>query len=338
MRQDRIAPLLADWDPVIRDAFLQAVRNLRSSVDLRALTALIKAGDVDGAARLLQVDPALVRPLDGAIEKTFEAGGIDATLAIKPVRGPLGIRITPVFDVRAPASVDWLRRHTTDLIQQISDDQRVMVREALTPLWSGSDPMLTGDTPQKIALDLVGRVSKFTGDREGGLIGLTSGQAQWARNYRIELGDVQANVPPSPNALTRVLRDKRYDGAVARAIRDGKPLPAETRDAMVAAYRNRALRYRAETIANHEALTALHESQIIAWEQAIARGAVAETGVRKYWITAGDERVRETHRMIPGMNEGGVGLRSAFATPNGPRMYPPIDPGCRCRVRVRVIE
>lgn len=337
MAQDRIAVLTETWEPAIRDAFLKAVAEMRGRIDVAKLGEMVAAGDVEGAYRVVGIEPATFRPLSSSVAQAFEAGGIDATLAIKPARNAIGIVINPLFDVAAPQARAWIDRHNTDLIRQITEDQRALIREAMAPLHNGLDPMLTGQTPQKIALDLAGRMNPLTRTREGGLLGLTSQQAQWARSYEIELGSVSAKVPPDPNALTRALRDKRFDKTVAKAIREGKPLPAETRRAMVRQYRNRALRFRGQTIANHEALSALHQSQIEAWDQAIARGVVTEDKVRRFWITAGDEHVRETHRQIPGLNEAGVGLHEDFQTPDGPRPYPPIDPGCRCRVRVRVV-
>jgi hypothetical protein len=332
---DRIEDLLKFWEPEIRAAFIAAVKDIRDRVRLADLVRLLKAGDVEGAIRAVGLERAAFRPLDRALEQAFEAGGADATLAIKPVTGPLGIRVSPLFDVKSSAATNWLRQHTTDLITQITEDQRALVRQVLAPLSSGQDPMLTGDTPQKLALDLVGRISRQTNRREGGLIGLTSQQAQWAKNYEAELTGV-----PKAGALTRTLRDSRFDRTVRNAIADGTPLPAKTREAMVAAYRNRALRYRGETIALNEASTVLHQSQIQAWDQAIARGAVAEVSVRRFWITAGDDRVRPSHAAVPGMNPQGVGLHAAFNTPKGPTMQPgwAFDPGCRCRVRVKVIE
>ena len=141
-------------------------------------------------------------------------------------------------------------------------------------------------------------------------------------------------------ALTRKLRDRRFDRTVQKAIREGKPIPAETRQAMAAAYRNRALRFRAESIAGNEAGLALQEAQDEAWRQAIARGAVQEQDVRRFWVTAGDDRVRPTHRAVPGMNKAGVGLREPFQTPKGPAMQPgwSFDPGCRCRTLIRIVE
>jgi hypothetical protein len=335
---DRIEKLMADWEPKVRDAVLASFRQIRDRVEIARLKALIKAGDVAGTLQAIGLDPANFRPLSAVLAAMFEAGGLDATAGIKVVRGPLGFRIAPLFDVRAPSADFWIRTHTTDLIRQITEDQRVMVAQAMLPLTSGADPLLTGDTPQKIALDLVGRVSGVTGHREGGLIGLTSQQAEWARRYEIELGG--GIVPPDANALTRKLRDKRFDRTVAKAIREGTPIPAKTREAMAAAYRNRTLRYRAETIALNEASTSLHQSQIEAWDQAVGRGAVAADKVKRFWITAGDDHVRPLHRKVPGMNKDGVGLHQEFQTPKGPAMQPGwrFDPGCRCRVRVRVIE
>ena len=336
--KDRIEPLLQEWSPVMREAFLKAFRTLRNRAEMSRLVAQIKAGDVEGAVAAIGLDPLVFRPVAAALERTFEEGGIDATAGIRTVRGPLGIRVTPMFDPRAPAAEAWVRQHSDDLIKQITEDQRTLIRAAMAPLWSGDDPMLTGQTPQKIALDLVGRISAVTGNREGGVLGLTSQQAQWARNYAVELGDAQAGVVPDAGALTRTFRDRRFDRTVRRAIKEGTPLPADARRAMVANYRNKALIYRAEMVSKHEALTALHQSQLEAWDQAIARGATTADGVRRYWVTMGDERVRETHAEIPGMNAEGRGLREPFQTPEGEFMNPPIAPNCRCRVRIRVLE
>jgi hypothetical protein len=56
------------------------------------------------------------------------------------------------------AAQSFLQSHTTNLIRQITEDQRQVIRDVLAPLRNplGPDPMLTGDTPQKLALDLVG--------------------------------------------------------------------------------------------------------------------------------------------------------------------------------------
>ena len=332
---DRIAPLLRTWEPAIRSSFLGAVKGITDEVRLNDLTGMLKALDYEGAVKAVGLAPVKFRPLVVAVESTFEAGGVDATLAIRPTRGPLGLEIRPSFDVTAPAADQWRRERTTGLVRQITEDQRDLIRQAMAPLLSGLDPIVTGQTPQKIALDLVGRVNRLTGRRDGGIIGLTSQQADWARNYGTEL----AGVPPNPSALTRKLRDRRFDRTVKRAIAEGKEIPASTREAMTRNYKNKALRYRANTIAGNEASTALHESQVEAWEQAIDSGVADENKVRRFWFTAGDDAVRPHHAAVPGLNPSGVGLRAAFNTPIGPALQPgwSFEPGCRCIVRVRVV-
>jgi hypothetical protein len=92
---DRIEALLAKWEPAIRAAFLEAVKTLRDRVSYRDLTALLKAGDVEGAIKLVGLESAAFLPLDRIIEATYVAGGVDASKGI-------GLRIAPLFDVRAP--------------------------------------------------------------------------------------------------------------------------------------------------------------------------------------------------------------------------------------------
>lgn len=331
MRIDRLAKLIEDWEPEIAEAFLSAVREITSGVRFSDLVAAIRAGDVEGAIRLVGLDPVQFRALDRIIEQAFEAGGVGTA---DGMRGPLGLRIAPRFDFRAPEAQAWLRAHTVDLISQITDDQRVLIRQVLAPLRSPLDPMVTGDTPQKLALDLVGRVNRATNAREGGILGLTSQQARWATNYAREVAN------SDPAALTRLLRDRRYDATIRKAIRTGQPVPADMQARMVEAYRSRALKRRAETIALNEASEVLHRAQQEAWDQVIGNGVVAETRVKRFWITVGDDRVRPTHAAVPGMNKEGVGLKAPFQTPKGPTMNPGwrFDPGCRCRVRIRLAD
>lgn len=328
---DRIERLLKAWEPRIKAAFLESVRLVRDQISVPELVKMLRVGDVEGALRVVGIEGARFRPLQAAIEAFFEAAGIDATVGVN--KGPhVGLAI---FDVRSPRADGWIRTHATQLVTQITDDQRQMIRQALYPLQSGGDQLLTGDTPQKLALDLVGRVSSVTRRREGGIIGLNAEQAKWAASYEQGLEGV-----PGADALTRKLRDRRFDRTVAKAIRDGQPIPEATRAAMVAAYRNRALRLRAETIALNEASEVAHEAQVEAWRQAVGRGAVQESAVKRFWITAGDDHVRRTHREVPSLNAAGVGLEQPFQTYKGPVMQPGwrFDAGCRCRVRVRVVE
>lgn len=83
-----------------------------------------------------------------------------------------------------------------------------------------------------------------------------------------------------------------------------------------------------------EGVHALAETaKLTGWQIAQAFGALP-ADQRRFWRTAGDERVRHSHAMVPGMNLQGVKLSEPFKTPLGPTMTPPLEPGCRCRATI----
>lgn len=103
-----------------------------------------------------------------------------------------------------------------------------------------------------------------------------------------------------------------------------------------AARHERALaKYRHRVIAQQEAVRALHMGEHLAFRQGQANRTIPRTA-RRFWQTRGDERVRHSHREVPGMNAEGRAANEAFQTPLGPVMFPPLEVNCRCRVVVRV--
>jgi hypothetical protein len=104
---------------------------------------------------------------------------------------------------------------------------------------------------------------------------------------------------------------------------------------MVDAYENRALRYRAETIARTEAMASLHESQQQGMEQAVDTGAIERKDVTFIWHTASDDRVRDAHVPMDGQE---VAMGEMFIDGDGNALEFPGDPNapiettanCRC--------
>jgi hypothetical protein len=82
----------------------------------------------------------------------------------------------------------------------------------------------------------------------------------------------------------------------------------------------------------------LHEltetAKLAGWRIAQSVGALPNDQ-RRYWRTAGDERVRLAHAAVPILNPYGVPLKEPFKTPLGHRMHPPLEWGCRCRVHLK---
>ncbi len=328
-----IEMLVEEWAPLLARAFLDAIYATRDGVQITLLIEMLERGDIDGALRAVGIDPVAFRALDVGIAQAFEDGGKLTTGQIPATRDPDGFLLKVRFDVRNYEAERWLREFGADLVKEIEQDTRELVRQRIV------DGMEKGENPRTVALDLTGRVNPVTGRREGGLIGLTASQAKWVISYeaRLRSGDPAQ----MREALSMGLRDKRYDATVERAIREGKPIPPEKIDKMVTAYRNRALRYRAESIGRTEALSALHEAQVQGWRQAIAKGQVKVETLTKTWRSAMDERVRHTHIALNGQT---VGFDEAFESPSGAFLRYPHDPQaptaetvmCRCHMDVKI--
>jgi len=328
-RTARIDKLIELWDPVLRRAFMESIALMRSAAQLDNIEKALARGDVETALQAVQLDPIAFRPWDIAISRMFEAGANAVTSTLPVLSDPVtGLRTVFQFDVRNPTAERYLFERSSTKVVQIIADQRDMIRAFLTT------GMSAGNNPRTMALDLVGRVNPATGRREGGFIGLTSSQEQWLANYAEELRNLD------PAALDRALRDARFDPAIRRAIENGEPIPDSTINAALTNYRNRALRYRAETIARTEALTSLHEAQRQAFQQAVENG-LDPNDVRKTWRATKDNRTRESHAAMDGET---VGIDELFVTGAGNLLGYPGDPNgppeevinCRCWLEERV--
>jgi hypothetical protein len=211
------------------------------------------------------------------------------------------------------------------------DDQRDLIREALEV------GQAAGKGPRATALDIAGRINRLTGKREGGLIGLTSGQARAAARARAELDALDAKY------FTRGLRDKSLDPMVRRAIKDGKPLGQADAQRIVDRYKDRLLLRRATDIARTETLAALHAGQFEAMQQLIDSGKVTADQVTVKWSATMDSRTRDAHVHLNGET---VKFGQTFVSSTGSLMRYPQDQelgagpedviNCRCSMIIRL--
>lgn len=311
--------LLRGLTSKMRKAFLDAVAKLGDKIDVKALEELLRAGRVNEAINVVSAAAVIsgFRPL--AVEATYSTifaarAAADAAAKIADL-----VRHDIVFDQTETEALDYLRRNEMNLIRETSAQALASIRATI----------IAGQTAGRNPRDTARDVRDF--------IGLTSRQTQAVLNYRSALENQQAD------ALNRALRDRRFDSTAARAFNAGEPLPPEKIDAMVGRYRDRYLKYRAETIARTEALRAANGGAQLAWQQQVSAGKVEAAQVTRQWHHAHDGRVREAHLAIPLMNPDGVGLNEPFQSPLGPIMYPgdpSADPAnsiqCRCVLTYRL--
>lgn len=319
--------LLDRYGERIARAFVTALDDLATNANLQRLVAAIESGSFDQVIASLSLEPGAYDPVLEEIRAGYIEGGDLAT-------GRVPALATSRFSVRNLIAERWLAEQSSTLVREIIEDQRDAVRQALTA------GMERGENPRATALDIVGRLDRTTGKREGGILGLTSQQETFARNARAEL---ESGDPTQLRAyLDRARRNKTFDRTIQKAIESGKPVPADTIRKATQAYRSRLLALRGDMIGRTEALTALRAANHEAWRQAVEAGKIVEADVTRTWRDASDMRVRHSHRMMDGQIVRGLTL--PFRSPLGATLLYPGDPsapageriGCRCVEEIRV--
>lgn len=327
-QQQLFAELLDRYEPMLAEAFRKAVEDLRSAADLQRVILALSRNDIAGAIEALHLDPAAYQPLYEAIQQAYNAGGVTAASTIPPIKDWNSAAVVIRFDGRNPRAEAWLRDHSSRMITRTVDDQREAVRTAMTRA------MQEGVNPRTAALDIVGRVNRATGGREGGVLGLSAPQEQAVSRAKAELAS--SDPADLKNYLTRVRRDKRFDRTVAKAIREETKVPADVASKAVTRYGARLLQLRGEVIGKNEAFAALAEAKHEAYAQAIESGKLSASAVKKKWRHFASEHPRAQHIIMNGQT---VGFDEQFVLPDGTTMRFPHDPsapightaGCHCQ-------
>lgn len=324
--------LLAGYESRVAEAFRDAVERIKSAVILKTVIERLERGDVAGAIRAIQVEPEAFAALDLALQETFNAGGIGMVQSLPQLVAPDGTRVLFQFGVRNLMAETMLRTQSATLVTNIVEDQR----EALRIAFEGG--LARGQNPTKTALEVVGRVNRVTGRREGGVIGLTARQVEFVERARESLlaGDVEG----MRRYMAMKNRDKRFDRTVSKVLREGRPVD----DAMVMKIIGRLsdinLRYRGEVIAHKETRQALLSARDIAIRQQIDAGKIAEQDVTKKWRHSGSESPRLQHIALAAQTtKQGIPLNQPFITADGTALMYPHAPGapakhtlgCLCR-------
>lgn len=315
---DRLSGLVTTWTAKIRREFLDAVKRVADRIDVDQVAELLRQGRAAQALDL--VNSALVAeemaPVSATVTDAVIEAGKDAAAIVNEVPALSGGQF--VFGITNPATIAQLRDYEFSTIKQIAASTRNQVAEVIRA------GVADGQNPKQTAVD----IKQF--------VGLTDRQTRAVLNFRRALSE-------SPgDALMRQLRDKRFDGTVNRAAANGKPLSGEQIDRMVDRYRERYLKFRAETIARTEAIRAVNFGNVTSWRQAIDAGKLPGATVIKRWVYTADSRTRHAHRTIPFLNPDDVGLEDKFKSELGPIAYPG-DPdatpanviNCRCALVIR---
>lgn len=284
-------------EPGIRDAFLEAVADVRRSTSIGEIERIIRdGGSAEQIMLALGVDSAWLSGLTEAQRQVFVAAtavGISEVTYLR-MRSTQSTRAPTArfrFDMRNPAAESWLSRESSRLVTDIVSSQRDAIMQTLSAAFA------RGQGPRQTALDIVGRIGA-TGRRTGGIVGLTGQMAGYVENMRDELltgdPDIMARY------FNRVRRDARFDRAVQAAIDAGKPLPRKIVDRIAGRYADRLLQLRGENIARTETIASLNASREQSVMQAVESGLIRAESVKKRWSATLDSRTRDLHSAMNG--------------------------------------
>lgn len=330
-----IRELLEQHEPEITRAFIEAVEDIISRVRITELERLIRNGQIDAALDLLDASPIAFDHVAEAVSAAYIEAGRGTGGLISTGRGAPALRALFRFDVRNLIAEGWLRTMSSRLVREISDSTRDGIRSYLEA------GLARGDNPRRTALDLVGRISRTTNRRSGGIVGLTRQQQGWVDTARAQL--LSGDVKQLKAYLQRDLRDKRFDPTVMRALQHETTLPRDKVDQIIGRYADRVLKHRGDMISRTETLQALNAGQFESVRQAINTGAVDPEAVSKTWRSSRDLRVRASHQGLHGKR---LKIFELFRSVLGSRMQHPGDTSngaqaadivqCRCVLEIRI--
>lgn len=303
---------LATQEATVRQAFDVFLKGTHRALSLEKLTSLIESGNVDEALKI--VNAYIVR-LGNSIEEIFpkvgaaEAASLAAQLELS--------RLDVSFEPGNRAAAQVMRSNTLMFIKGFTEQQRLSTRAALV------DSLTRGQ----------GTFATARAFRNS--IGLTQTQQAAVFSYW------DALERRSVDALSRALRDRRFDPTVANAVDRGEPLTTTQIRRMVDRYRERMLALRAETIARTETLKVVNQARYESLQQVIDQSGIEPVRVERIWHATRDKRTRDSHLAMDGQT---VGLDEAFTSGLGNRLMFPGDPtapledfiNCRCVVTTRI--
>lgn len=300
---NRIVALLRNAETRVARRFLELVDAAQAVQSLEEIADLIEAGRLSQALAVAdRIGPGVSTALEGA----YVAAGLSAAEVLRSQTGSL-----MEFNSLNARAQSYLTAQRLRLVRELSDETRRAARVLI------DDAFQRGLAPVEQA-----RALQHS-------IGLTERQARAVANYRrlLERG--------SAEALERRLRDRRFDPSVRRAISGERALTRDQIDRMVERYRERYVRYRAQTIAETESRAAVHAGDEELWRQAIEEGEISADRIVNTWRTRGDARVRDSHRSMDGQSQA---FGDLFVSGRGNQLRFPGDPNapaadtvrCRC--------
>ena len=312
----RILRVVSAQEAGFRRAFLRMVREILDANSLQQLEELLAAGNITAALEVLD-SAAAAFATQGSRAFIASAESTAAFLS------NTALTVTVAFDQTNTRAVNQMAQNRLRLVTDFTEEQTRVTRNALIR------GIATGQAPRDQARTF----------RES--IGLTNLQTRHVNNLRAQL-DAGRHGQPLSAVLDRRLIDGRQRQSIRNAIRDNNPLPDEQKNRIVQRYQERYIKYRSEVIARTEAQRMVNAGNFEMYQQGIDMNQFNANQVLRQWVSANDDRVRDSHI---GLNGQIRAQGETWQTFNGELRYP-CDPNgpaeetiqCRCGVGTQILD
>lgn len=333
--------LLDALEPVVRQAFLDSIQKMAGTVSIKAVEEAILAGDTSELIKLLQLDSADFSRYNRALQEAFQAAGdaTSRTLALQAQSAGMNT-VRATFDATNEAATTFLRNQSSTMLVEVQRNLVENVESFMSSVRQRLEPGAT-QSVRTTALDLVGRINKSKGIREGGVIGLTPTEAGWADDAYSQL---LSKDPSDLKAyMRRSARSKKYDALIESAIESGKPLTQTQASQITSGYRNELLKRRGERVARTETIGAMNEARSQSVDRLVQNGIVRNSDVSLVWDASEDSDTRDSHDYMDGtVRQQGEpfisGLGNRLLYPGDRSSGAPAEDviNCRCFVHQRI--
>lgn len=334
------AQLIEELQPEIKRGFLASVTDLTAQVDWRRLLENLEAGNIDGAIAALNISPAAWSQYSASVTSAYAASGSAVAAQIQQAGiGSIGTR----FNMTNPRAEAWIRENVGGSITGFVREQVEVARNVI------EEGYAAGKGPRNIGTDLVGRVERPGGSRQGGVLGLDAPRANRLRKVVDGMQTpegVQSLVIKHQNGSLslRYKVNRATANRILSAYRKGEAVPEAQRVTSERQYFNALLQDRATTVASTETADAVLNAHDEAFRQTMESEGIRPEQVVKRWRHGGGATAhhRPDHYAMGGTEV--VGMDTPFVFPDGTAMLFPHDQAggarhninCRCSVTYSV--
>lgn len=318
---DPIDQLTARQEADLKETIDAALDDATELFDVRAVAALMANADEEGPeARDHYADQLATLTSTDDAEQGQLADALDATSGL----AALASFFAAVAALAAAQARHVANTNAADAVtardNAIRSFRAAYLHESANALRGTAERMLTarGSTDSRAA-----QIRRA--------IGLSVAQARSLHAVREALIAHAADPARGPESIlvaTRGSITAAQRQMLAKAIRAGTS--PEQAEKLLDRHAKALRQARTKAVAGNAAHQIAETAKLTGWQIAQRFGALP-ADQRRYWRTAGDERVRIAHAQVPGMNRNGVPLNQPFATPLGTCFTPPLEAGCRCK-------